>query len=189
MTEAISTVNIAGAALITQISLLAIMALGAMIIHFVETTSQYNPRYSGLGWIILVCSLLSLFFLVYSVEFSTLWKPVFRSTEPTLLRWTTSILLMFLINIICVTILVSVTGGSRNSPFTPIYFILPALSIFLREGLSRILLYLALVSLLFSINMFVIDCNRDEGSKKIALWVVSIACFALATYIGYITRP
>lgn len=189
MTETISTVNIAGAALITQISLLAIMAIGAMIIHFVETTSRYNPRYSVLGWIILVCSLLSLFFLVYSEEFSTLWKPVFRSTEPTLLRWSTSIYLMFLINIICVTILVRGTGGSTNSPFTPIYFILPALSIFLREGLARILLYLALVSLLFTINMFVFDYNRDEGSKKIALWFVSTACFVLATYIGYITRP
>ena len=71
----------------------------------------------------------------------------------------------------------------------PIYFILPALSIFLREGLSLILLYLALVSILFTINMFVFDYNRDEGSKKIALWFVSIACIGLATYIGYITRP
>ncbi len=189
MQETLTTVNIAGAALITQISLLAIMALGAMIIHFMEITSQCNPRYSGLGWIILVSSLLSLFFLVYSVEFSTLWKPVFRSTEPTLLRWSTSILLMFLINIACATILVRATGGSRDSPFTPIYFILPALSIFLREGLGRILLYLILVSVVFSINMFVTDYERIGGSKKISLWFVSISCFVLATYIGYITRP
>lgn len=189
MSESIGTVNIAGAALITQISLLGIMAIGAMIIHFVETTSQYNPRYSVLGWIILISSLLSLFFLVYSEEFSMLWKPVFRTTEPTLLLWSTSILLMFLINIACVTILVRATGGSTGSPFTPIYFILPALSIFLREGLRRILLYLAVVSILFTVNMFVFDYNREERSKKVAPWFVSIACFALATYIGYITRP
>lgn len=189
MTEVISTVNIAGAALITQISLLAIMTIGAIIIHFVGNTSPYKPSYSALGWIILICSLLSLFSLVYSLEFSALWKPVFRSTEPTLLRWSTSILLMFLINIICVTILVRTTGGSVNSPFTPIYFILPALSIFLREGLARIMLYCALVSLLFSYNMLSADYNRDEANMKFSLWVVSIACFVLATYIGYITRP
>jgi len=188
MNETINTVNIAGAALITQISLLAIMAIGAIIIHFVEITSNYNTRYSVLGWIVLVFSLLSMFFLVFSEEFSTLWKPVFRTTEPTLLVWSTSITIMFLINIFCVTVLVRATGGSVHSPFTPIYFILPALSIFLREGLGRILLYLGLVSLLFTVNMFSVGYSRGEDSKKISLWFISIACFGLATYIGYITR-
>jgi hypothetical protein len=189
MTETISTVNIAGAALITQISLLTIMASGAIIFHFVEITSNFNPRYYVLGFILLIFSLASTFCLVYSDEFATLWKPVFRSTEPTLLSWKTSITIMFHMDIILVTILVAMTGGSANSPFTPVYFILPALSIFLSESLARIVLYLVFVCIVFTINLFVFNYNDDKRGGRFALWFVSVACFILATYIGYITRP
>jgi len=189
MEYTINIVNIAGAALITQISLLAIMAIGALISHFIEVTSEFNTKYSGLGWVVLIFSLLSLLSLVFSSEFSKVWKPVFRNTDFTLLNWSTSILLMFILNILCVSILVWITGVSVNNPFTPIYFILPALSIFLREGLGRIILYLILISLGFSFNMVFHDKNRDETSKRISLWFVSVACFILATYIGYTTRP
>jgi hypothetical protein len=103
----------------------------------------------------------------------------------------------------CVTILVFLTGGGSESVFSPIYFIVPALAIFLREPLGRVITYLIVVSLAFTITLLRVDItesriapslriNRLDDSKgyadKIALWFVSISCFTFATYIGYITR-
>ncbi len=63
-------------------------------------------------------------------------------------------MLMFILNIICVTILVFLTGGGSESVFSPIYFIVPALAIFLREPLGRVITYLIAVSLAFTITLF-----------------------------------
>ncbi len=201
MTDLIKPVNIAGAAIITQISLIAIMFVGALILRF-RSIYYGVQRFSNLGWIILLFSLITLFSMVYSDEFSTLWGPLFVTARPTLLKWSTAIMLMFIFNIICVAILVFLTGGGRESVFSPIYFIIPALAIFLREPLGRVITYLIAVSLAFTITLLPIGIiesltlsmrfNRSDDSKvyadRIALWFVSISCFALATYIGYITR-
>ncbi len=133
MTDVIKPVNIAGAAIITQISLITIMFIGALILRF-RSIHYGRQRFSSLGWIILSFSLITLFSMVYSDEFSTLWGPLFVTAKPTLLKWSTAIMLTFILNIICVTILVLLTGGGSESVFSPIYFIIPALAIFLSKG-------------------------------------------------------
>jgi hypothetical protein len=59
---------------------------------------------------------------------------------------------MFTLDVLCVNFMVLGSGGARASPFSPIYFILPALAIFLRESPTRIWFYLILVLVVFSLT-------------------------------------
>ena len=197
MNQTINPVNITGAALITQISLITIMFLGALILKL-KSTASYIPH--QFAWIILSFMLIGTGCLLFSDEFSTIWKPLFGDADLPVIKWSTALLIMFLTNIICVSILVSNTGGSRDSAFSPIYFILPALAIFLRESMGRIILYSVLVSIVFTWNLFRLSSmfvwstytpQQDEENRNISIayWMVSIACLILATFIGYITRP
>jgi hypothetical protein len=127
--------------------------------------------------------------LLFSDEFSIVWKPLFGGTTLPVIQWSNALFIMFTMNIICVTIIVSRTGGSRYSSFSPIYFILPALAIFLREPIGRIVLYTLFVSILFTWNVVRYFESDEVGRDSLAYWFVAIACLILATFIGYITRP
>jgi hypothetical protein len=135
--------------------------------------------------------------LFFSDQLSNIWKPLFSGILFVEIKWEIAIVIAFLGNIIFVSLMVYFTGGSMRSPFSPIYFILPALAIFLREPGKNILLYLILVILGFSLNTRFHDPTisiYSEGKADIryrvySYWVVSISCLLLATVIGYVTRP
>jgi len=106
-----------------------------------------------------------------------------------LTRWSTALLVVFLADIACCVILVMGTGGSYRSPFSPVFFILPALAFFLRESPHRIVIYTGFICASFSVSLAAHD-NREGGeSPTDAYWFVSIACLILSTTIGYVTRP
>jgi hypothetical protein len=179
------------AAFIAQIAIWVIVSVGASMLVF-------GDQGTGAGcapWAILICFLLTTVFLVFTNELSNLWRPLFPGTPFMGIPLGTALALMFVTDAILVMFLVAITGGSHPSPFTPIYFLLPVLAIFLRESPSKILFYTALVSVFFSINMVagaqVIGPGGDDGDRRrrSVYWVVSIASFALATWIGLITRP
>ncbi|MFH1080481.1 MAG: hypothetical protein V1766_09520 [Pseudomonadota bacterium] len=185
MDTALTPTNITGAALIAQFSILLILAAGSAILSFDNAnTTRITP-------FILVLALISFGVLFFSDEFSKLWSPLFRGTSFSGIKWSLSILLVFIANILVVSILVRFTWGSIVSPFTPVYFMLPALAIFLRESGGRIIIYLTLVILLFTLNFQNIYLNENGRSSRHiqAYWVISVACFVLITYVGYITRP
>jgi hypothetical protein len=187
----ITPANIMAAAFIAQIAIWVIMFVGASMLVFDDhgTGSSFAP------WAILTCFLLTTMFLVFTNELSNLWRPLFPGTTFTGIPLGTALALMFVTDAILVMFLVAITGGSHPSPFTPIYFLLPVLAIFLRESPSKVLFYTALVSIFFSINIgagaHIIGPGGDYGDRRrrSAYWVVSIASFALATWIGLITRP
>ncbi len=194
MNETITPVTITGAAIITQLSIIFIMAICAVLLVLGDkyTPIGYSPGAASFVLILLILALISLGGLVFSDEFSIIWKPLFGGTIPTVIRSSTALFTMFTMDIICITIMVVRTGGSQISPFSPFFFTLPALAIFLREPRSRIFVYVILISLAFTVFLR----SHAEGSEKvggriryIAYWCVSIACFALATFIGLITRP
>lgn len=195
MKEAVSPINITAAALITQFSIIIIMFVGATILRGGEKYLPFYrdvPRSSFFGWLILTFALVTIGGLIFSDEFSSFWKPLFGTIAFPTIQWSVALLIMFTLNIICVSILVRGTGGSFVSPFSPIYFILPALAIFLREGMGRIIIYLMLVSIMFTLNLKYRDRLAEEvggKSRSFAYWLVSILCFILATFIGYVTRP
>lgn len=156
MKEAVSPINITAAALITQFSIIIIMFIGTTIIGRGEKfipVYRNVPGASIFSWLILFFALITIGSLIFSDEFSNIWKPLFGTIAFPTIRWSYSLLVMFTLNIICVSFLVRGTGGSLLSPFSPIYYTLPALAIFLREGFGRIILYLVLVSVMFTLNL------------------------------------
>jgi len=199
MAQIVAPLNITAAALITQFGLVIIATVGTKIIRTYEPPpSVYDrPRYSSnLYTVSLVCFVITFGLLVFSDEFANTWKPLFSEITFTGFHWPFALIATFMVDIVWVTILVSMTGGSIMSPFSPVYFILPALAIFLREPLSRIVMVAFLVAIGFSLNLLfpglpgdVEKDNRSRAKRIIAYWVVSIACLLLSTFIGYITRP
>ncbi len=196
MDNTVVPINIAAGALIAQFSLLVIMFSAAIILKRGE---MYTPAYrretsySSLSWIILSLTLITIGFLVFSDEISNVWNPVFGTMQFSGIKWSTSLFMMFTFDISYVSFLVALSGGSQRSPFSPIYFLLPALAIFLREPLSRIIFYLICISLSFSYNLFSpyahYKIGDDPLSRRLAYFLVSVACFLLAMFIGYLTRP
>ncbi len=195
MAEAITPINIIGAAIVTQLSLMFIMLSGIVCFEH-NLGSRVSDIASASKGLILFVTIISIGGLVFTKEFSTVWQPLFSYELSTLLTWSKAIHLMFIMDIICVSFLVLGTGGSRDSAFSSIYFILPALAIFLRESTAAIILYTVLVSIMFILNIDLaeaifgvrIDTDEKEASSSAYLFV-SLACLALATIIGYITRP
>ena len=187
MIETIKPINITGAAIFAQFYIIIIMFVGSSILYrgqgFVPSTIR--PKFSTLPWFIMGFGLLSIGFLIFSDEFSLVWKPLFGAIDFPTITWSTALFVVFTVDIICTTLLVFLTGGSRNSAFSPIFFLLPTLAIFLREPLSHILIYLISISVIFSI---LLKRWTDREENDFAYWFISIACFVLATFIGYVTR-
>lgn len=193
----VKPINITSAAIITQFSAGAIMFIGALILYggkgFVPSYRDSGPDFSKLAWIIIAFILLTLGCLVFSDEFSKLYQPLFGSASFPLLPWSAALVIVYTLNIFCVAVLVASTGGSRISPFTPLYTIFLTLAIFLREPLERIIFYLILTTILFSMtfksNLFSSKTFEEPTSSKISFWVISIFSLILAAFIGYVTRP
>jgi len=184
--------NITGAAVFAQFSIVVIMSVGAAIIHKGEhkKPSYYGkPRFSSLAWTILLFALITIGCLLLSDEFAKLWLPLIHNASTPTMPWRVAIFVMFVLDIFCVTILVRLTGGSRNSAFSPLYFLLPTLSILLREPPLRLLIYVSLTIFFFTILLFwFIPVAEEKPKYTVAYWLVSMACFLLATAVGYIAR-
>jgi hypothetical protein len=189
----INPINITAAALITQLLLIIIMFVGAIIIRNSSNRVHSEPIWnlSGMPWKIITLSLITISCLAFSEEFTNIWKPLFGSSTFFSIKSSNAVLIMFLTDILWVSILVGGTGGSQKSPFSPIFFILPALAIFLRESFTRIIIYSIMISFFFLIGIVTSLIKDEEPPRRFtgAYAFVSIACFILTTYVAYITRP
>lgn len=185
--------------MIAQVSMLGIMSIGAYLIRHTIDNPRHTgrPRFLTSPWI-LALALLSVGMLVTSDAFSGVWAPLLNYPVGSLMSWSTALFWVFILDIVVQTILVVGTGGGRDSPFQPIYFLLPTLAIFLHEPDGRVVTYLALVAVSFSISMAymspismvqAMEMDRDEEFRwRRAYWFVSLASFVLATSIGLMTR-
>lgn len=186
MTTEITTTSIIAAALIAQVSLLGIMAVVSSLVAL-----GYRGRH-GFPYVVLLLALGTLVPLMFTEGYSATWAPVLGASSGSALSRATSMLTVFLADIAAVHILVWRTGGSRQSPFQAIYFLIPTLALFLREPLRHVLLYLALVILSYSLlsaSSEVFEYRNEVSVHRFAYWFGTVACFVLATYIGYVTRP
>jgi hypothetical protein len=194
MSEPVSAVSIAAAALAMQFSIVVVMFVGAFLLGLGVRHSPFwreNRDTSGYLWFLIAFSLITIGLLLVSEEFSTTWAPRFGSSLVPGISWRTSLLLVFCLNIACVGILTGATGGSAASPFAPLFFLMPPLALFLRSPLSHVLIYSFLAATFFTITLR--HTPRDLGVSdtrwRASSWFVAISCFALATFLGYITRP
>jgi uncharacterized membrane protein YhdT len=195
MNSSIAPLNITAAALITQFSIVVIISIGARILkHGGWHVPFYykSPDPGGFSWTILFFALPSIGLLVFSDQLSEVWLPLFGDISFSGVPWSIALLVMFIADILLVAYMVYNTGGSDNSPFNAVFFMLPALAIFLRESGIRIVVYLVLVGIGFSFNLY--KCaieSKSVGSerRRYAHLVVSLLTFMLVTLIGYATRP
>ena len=99
---------------------------------------------------------------------------------------------MFLLDIIGAALLMGITGGSKDSPFSAVLFMLPALAIFLREDPSRFFFYTGLAVVLFLILRKAGDMGKavlENPKVQLSFQVVTLGCLALSSLVGYATRP
>lgn len=199
MTDGVSAANITAAAMTTQFCILVIVFVGTLFVRSTEPRISVYVGTKGVRdhlWFQFIFALITIGTLVFSDEFSSFWKPLFGGSSFYIMGWSTALLVVLSFDIIYTFVIVGQTGGSNASPFTPLYFILPPLAIFLRETPRRIVFYTVLVAALFSVNLIVTfseqEMLEDQAARRaptLAYWFVSIASFILATVVGYVTRP
>ena len=192
----ITPITIASGTLIAQVCLLVIMAIGTLLLDRPYSGLHYRsplslPPHSAT---ILTMALSTLGALVFSTAFTGAWSPLVGAMAPGGLSDSWALLAVVVIDVAGLSFLVSATGGSQQSPFQAIYFVLPTLAIFLRQSPGRVLGTSALVALSFSLCMRSIphlDERRYGGERtnRLAYWFVSLASMALGLYIGLATRP
>jgi hypothetical protein len=191
----VTPANITSAAVIAQFCILAIVGLGWLGIrrdHRFASLFRERPSYIQQGVILLIFAFLTLGLLLFSDAFSNSWLPLFGRVSFLGLNWSRSMLWLFSLDIIFVSVLVFTTGGSQDSPFNSLFFLLPAIALFLREPSDRIVSYVVAVCLAFTacLPKTPHDDEEEEDSlrRKTAYGLVTLATFAVATLIGYITR-
>ncbi len=182
-----SDIGITAGALIAQVSILAIMCIGSFLIALDQRDAL------SAGFIILALTLLTVVPLMLTSGYAAIWTPLFGGSSEIGMQRSTSMGLMFVLDVVALSVLVWKSGGSLNSPFQAIYFLLPALAIFLREPVSRLVLYFLFVTTSFTFLMFLVSKRSwyDPSVRidRVAYWFVAVACFGLAMYVGYVTRP
>ncbi len=191
-----SPTSLTTAFLITQFFLLLFVFSGVLALRWGETSfSAYsdNPRPAtkSLPSFVLGFSLITLACLAFSHDFILLSKPAFGDVEFPSLSRDDAFLLVFVLDIVGAGVLMGLTGGSRDSPFSAVLFALPALSIFLRETPSRFFIYTIL-----AVGLFLVFTRPNSAGKAIlenpkhilAFQLVTLGCLALSTLVGYSTR-
>lgn len=189
--------NIVAAAFVMQFSIFVMIALtmailpsrtrGASILRDDEYTGVGSPR---VFWIVFALFLSTLFFLLASDAFTSIWGPMYGVAHGSIMTWSTSLFLVFVLDYGLIGALCWQTGSSR-SPFVSLIVSLPALSIFLRESNTRVLTYTVASCVLMGV--FVMLLSKASGRDADVRWrfaqVVMTACTLLfTTWIGLITR-
>ena len=195
MENPISPINITSAALITQFCIVIVIFLAIWTLRWGEAylfsfIKRYDPL--ELFFYLLFFTLITMGVINFSDGYSDTWKPFFTGVRFTGIPWSLAFSIVFILDALLISILVAKTGGSISSCFVPLYFVIPALAIFLREPLGRIFLYGAFVTVGFSYNLFFGKGERAEielKKRKPAYWIVAILSMVLTSFIGYITRP
>lgn len=188
-----SPATIITGSLLAQVLLGVLMFVAASIMqaHQPKTAMfRDEPIHGEYSWLILILLLVSVAVLVFTSSLSSFWVDLFRNTSFAGIPDKTATLIVFLIDIIITTLLVANTGGSVDSPFQPIFFLIPTLALLLFESSLRVVIYAALVGVSFTFLLVQADALHEaqrRGAKK-AYGFVSLGSLALAVLIGLLTR-
>jgi hypothetical protein len=194
MAEIAAPASIVAAALVMQFCLLSIVTIGTLWIRRQEKNQfrfyQDPPNIGRYAWILLIVVLLTIGLLIFSDQFSNSWRPLSADVNFSFITWRHALLGVFVLDIACTSVFVYLTGGSYRSPFAPVYFILPAMALFLREEPHRVIVYSVAIGILF---LLCLDSPPERPGEQLipsgAYAFVSISCLALSVLIGYLTRP
>jgi len=192
-----STSTLTVAFLVTQFILLFIVFAGVLIlktgekrVHFL--VGKQDSYLVNLLLPILAFTLMSLAVIAFSNDLVNLSQPAFGEVPLPFLTRDIAFLSVFILDIAGTGLLITLTVGVKESPFTSVLLALPALSIFLRESPERFFTYTGLAIVLF-ILASKINANKERiiqnSSHLFAYQVVTLGCLALTSLIGYATRP
>lgn len=144
--------TIISGALLAQVLLGVILFCASWIIEAYQPRTfvfRNEPRPVNLGSQLLILVLGSLFILVFTQEQSSSWLGLFKNTSFSGIPRNLAMPLVFGIDIVIATKIVYATGGSIYSPFQPIFFLIPTLSVLLYEPSTRVVVYAFLVATAF----------------------------------------
>ncbi len=192
-----SPTTLTTAFLITQFFLLLIVYCGILALRsgensFSPFSNNPRPATRNLPSLVLGFALITLACLAFSQDFILLSKPAFGDVEFPALPRDDAFLVVFVLDIVGAGLLMGITGGSKDSPFSSVLFALPALAIFLRETPARFFIYTALAVILFLLFPRPNTAGNAvlENPKHIlAFQLVTLGCLALSSLVGYATRP
>ncbi len=192
--QTIQPLNVAAATLFIQVLLLIMMGITTSLIKRPRSTSEDHVREAKQALFgapksgaILFIALLTLGVLLDSDDFYSVWRPVFQGIDIFTMSAETAINSVFVADLVLVGYLMFVTGGSRDSPFIPVLFTVPALAIFLRVSPGAFVSFAILAAALYLILL--VETLRQPPSSMKATAFMSIACLAISMFTGYITRP
>jgi hypothetical protein len=196
-------IGLIGATLFIQFCVLILLfvTIGALPQRgFVNLRSSCERVVLGLAFITLGC-------LVLSDDLYKAWSPILGdlAMEHGISRQATFPIL-FVFDLVGAFWLVTLTGGSKSSPFTSVLLLVSSLAIFLREPALRFILYSLLAAGLYIAGLVVerrksggVDVLRGmEGpvlsysmirTDTPAHAIANLGGLLIATVTGFITRP
>lgn len=192
-----ASLSLTTAFLITQFFLFVIVFAGVIVLRAGESSFSAfsdNPRPATKHFpsFLLGFALITLACIAFSQDLVALSKPVFGDIEFPALSRPDAFLIVFTLNIFGAGVLMHATGGAKDSPFAPVLFTFPALSIFLREPPGRFFTYTGVAVVLFlafqkprGLGAAVLENPRQRAAFN----VVVLSLLALSTFVGYVTRP
>ena len=190
------SLTIASGTLLSQVLVLVILALGALLLsqpygRLRERSRIPLPSHPAL---ILGMTLFTLVPLLLSHGFAPAWRPLVGTLAPSAISDGWTMLIVLVVDILGLSVLVAATGGSQQSPFQAVYFLLPTLALFLRQSPTRVLVTATVVFVSFSVLMGPRHFHNGHGyggdrHNAISYWFVSMASLAVAVYIGLATTP
>ena len=180
-------------ALLAQVLLGIVMFVGAWIMHSSQRrTAMFRgePMGGGYGWDILILLLASVTILVFTDSMSASWGGLFKNTRFSGISREWALPSVFVLDLIVTTRLVAGTGGSVDSPFQPVFFLIPTLALLLYEPTINIILYSAAAGSCFLILIAIARPlhSSQYPTARIAYGFVSVACLILTVVIGLLTR-
>lgn len=194
MQDNLQPINVAGATIVIQLSILIIMFVGLFL--FRRDPHPHAPKWREIPYaLIVILAILSIMSIVMTKEFYAVWSPIMGDFQLPTINRDFGFLTVFILDIVVTSILIFLTGGVRSSPFTAILFMLPTLAIFLREPPVRFVSYSILVGLIYFFSSkftstvvnptWGVEVDKELASNR---WV-NITCLIMSTVVGFITRP
>ncbi|MGP8434200.1 hypothetical protein ACT2FY_36625 [Paraburkholderia fungorum] len=199
----VKPLNVTGATIVVQVCLLFIVMLG--VVTSPTVVGQRHLKKATSLLLTVVLALLSILAVVFTRDFYSVWSPILSGLSLPTLPSSGGLLTVFWLDIIFVSILMTGTGGAKESPFTSVLFLIPALGIFLREPPSHFFAYATAVAVVYLWNFRFVwrygsiigrsprgepeDLLRAYGSVDYSHAIVNMACLMVAMFTGYITRP
>ncbi len=130
--------------------------------------------------------------LIFSDDILGSAKPLFPGIDVGGIPRTAAIPIVLGLDLLGAAWLTAKSGGSQFSPFAPLLFLFPTVSILLREPPRHFLLYAVGAACLFVLTAT--DTRRysafsNETGAKRAFLIVSLGCLGLTTLVGFVTLP